>query len=141
MRAARTSIIRGMKTTNAVPERADMARRENAPWPLVPRQARPPEDTSGEDPDLPTDVSWALRVASGVALASWGLVTLGPVVTAFAHSPIGHALTAAWFTSAIGMALVAAGAMLMTKTFVPLAITLLVPVSVHLLFQCVVLNG
>jgi hypothetical protein len=91
--------------------------------------------------ELATDVSWALRVAGGTTLALWGVATLGPVVTAFAQAPTGHALETAWFTIAIGMALVGSGAMLMTNKLVPLAMTLLLPVGVHFLFQYLLLNG
>jgi hypothetical protein len=76
-----------------------------------------------------------------MTLACWGLAMLGPVVSAFAHSPLAHALHATWFTCAIGLALVASGAMLMTNKLVPLAMTFLLPVGMHLLFRCILLNG
>jgi hypothetical protein len=91
--------------------------------------------------EMATDVSWALRVAGGTMLALWGVATLGPVMTEIAQAPTGHALQTAWFTIAIGMALGASGAMLMTNKLVPLAMTLLLPVGVHFLFQFLVLNG
>ncbi len=130
-----------MKTTHAAAESTDTTLRGNVPWLVVHGQHALPEHALWASPDLATDLLWALRVAGGTTLAFWGVATLGPVATALAHAPMGHALYAAWFTIAIGMALVASGAMLMTNKLVPLAMTLLLPVGVHLLFQYLVLNG
>lgn len=127
-----------MKTTRAAPEPSDTIQCGNVPRVVGPRQPALPEDVSSPSPDVPTAVSWALRVAGGTTLASSGVAAVEPVLTAFAHAPIGHALHGAWFPTVIGMALVASGAMVTFNKLVPLAMTLLVPVSMHLLFQ---LNG
>ena len=75
----------------------------------------------------PGDIRWALRVASGASLAFWGFASLDP--------------QASWFPNVIGLALLVSGAMLMTNKLVSLALTILVPVSFHLLMRGVLLGG
>lgn len=67
------------------------------------------------------EARWALRVAGGALLGIWGLTTLHPA--------------ASWFTNAMGLALVASGAMLMTRRLASLALLLLVPVGLHILLH------
>ncbi len=76
-----------------------------------------------------------LRIALGVVLVSVGAATLYPVAAALAACP--STLPSTWFTGAIGLSLMASGTMLVLDSFALLAMTLLVPVSMHLLFQAV----
>jgi hypothetical protein len=84
--------------------------------------------------DLAAGPASALRVGFGTMVASWGVSTLTPLAPALALSS-GDGSQDAWFTCAFGMLLVVSGAMTITNKLVPLAMTLLVPLSLHALFQ------
>jgi hypothetical protein len=97
------------------------------------------ESPSDADPvplasDLAAGPASALRVGFGTMVASWGVSTLTPVASAFVLSSGGHPQDE-WFTCALGMLLVTSGAMTVANRLVPLAMTLLVPLSLHVLFQ------
>jgi hypothetical protein len=84
--------------------------------------------------DLSVGPASALRVGFGTVVASWGVSTLTPVASAFALSSADQPQDA-WFTCALGVLLVTSGAMTIANKLVPLAMTLLVPLSLHVLFQ------
>ena len=84
--------------------------------------------------DLAAGPATALRVGFGTMVASWGASTLAPLAPAFALSS-GDGSQDAWFTCAFGVLLLVSGAMTITNRLVPLAMTLLVPLSLHALFQ------
>lgn len=94
---------------------------------------RSPQAREGALRAMVENIGWAVRVTVGAMVASRGLASLGPLAPLFAHAAAG--LHATWFAWAIGLALVASGVLLMTKKGVLLAMTLLIPVSMHFLFQ------
>jgi hypothetical protein len=84
--------------------------------------------------DLVPGAASTLRVGFGALVALWGTETLAPVASALLLSS-GDRPEDAWFTWAFGLVLVTSGAMTITNKLVPLAMTFLVPLSLHVLFQ------
>ena len=84
--------------------------------------------------DVGARAASALRVGFGALIALWGVETLTPVASAFILLS-GDRPEDAWFTSAVGAVLVTSGAMTITNKLVPLAMTLLMPMSLYVLFQ------
>jgi len=84
--------------------------------------------------DIGAGAASALRVGFGAMVAFWGIETLTPVASALILLS-GNRPEDAWFTSAVGAVLVTSGAMTITNKLVPLAMTLLMPLSLYVLFQ------
>jgi hypothetical protein len=73
-------------------------------------------------------------------LAGWGIAWLRPLVSVMFDSQRAVRLQGMWFDCAMAVTLVAAGTMLTTKKGVPVALTLLIPLSVHVLFRWVLFS-
>jgi hypothetical protein len=97
-------------------------------------ESQPDADPEPLAHDLVPGAASALRVGFGAMVALWGAETLTPVASAFVLSSLDRPQDA-WFTCAFGAVLVTSGAMTITNKLVPLAMTLLVPLSLHVLFQ------
>jgi hypothetical protein len=84
--------------------------------------------------DLGPGATSALRVAFGALVVFWGTDTLTSLASAFVLSSADRPEDA-WFTCAVGVVFLTSGLMTITNKLVPLAMTLLVPLSLHVLFQ------
>jgi hypothetical protein len=85
--------------------------------------------------DLGAPAASAVRVGFGALVTFWGVETLTPAASVFVLSSGEGSVDPWWFTFAVGALLVTSGAMTITNKLVPLAMTFLVPLSLHALFQ------
>jgi hypothetical protein len=77
----------------------------------------------------------AVRIAWGALLAACGGMLLAPLLARVLDTDQVVRWDGVWFDLAMALALTASGTLLTTRKAVPLAWTLLVPVSMHLVFQ------
>jgi hypothetical protein len=97
-------------------------------------ESLPDDDQMPMAHDLGPGAASALRVAFGALVVFWGTETLTPVASAFVLSSSARPEDA-WFTLAVGVVFLTSGVMTISNKLVPLAMTLLVPLSLHVLFQ------
>jgi hypothetical protein len=86
----------------------------------------------------PVDVAAAIvQMALGAALAAWGVAWLLPMLSIAVDSQHAVGVHAVWFDYAMALMLVTSGMILATSKAAALALTMLIPVGMHLLFQWV----